>query len=49
MAKMILKKFASQREWDKHWKDRLKLEGRVMLSFGLFNPTSRGLSKGSSA
>ena len=43
MAKIILKKFANQREWEKYWKEKLKLDGKVILRLGTFKATSSHL------
>jgi hypothetical protein len=44
MARIILKKFADAEEWQKYWKDKLKLGGNVVLSFGKFITHSPNLA-----
>ena len=31
MARIILKRFASRRQWDAYWQERLHIQDRVLL------------------
>ena len=43
IARIILKKFTNEKEWEKYWKEKLKIDGKVMLTIRNYNITAQNL------
>jgi hypothetical protein len=43
MARIILKKFTSKKEWEAYWKEKLGIDGNIIFNIGNFTMTAQDL------
>ena len=43
IARIILKKFTNEKEWEEYWKTKMKIIGNVMFDIGNYNVASQNL------
>jgi hypothetical protein len=44
IAKIILKKFTNEKEWEEYWKNKMNIIGNVFFDIGHFKVSSQNLA-----
>lgn len=44
IARIILKKFTNEKEWEEYWMSKMKIMGNVVFNIGNYKVTAQNLS-----